>query len=190
MQPALGLAVCLALLGGCAATLGEGEIALRQRRYADAARYFRDALATRDGVDARLGLGVALYHLEDFGAAVEALTPVIDRAPRHAEARLYLALSHLRRGDDASSREQLTTLVALDVHPRLAAQSERVREVVATEALSPALRRFVAMSLEDEMLWARDLREATLSPRAPLEPTWYIYYDGWYPHRGYPYGSP
>jgi tetratricopeptide (TPR) repeat protein len=180
------------LLGGCATALGQGQLALRQGRYEDAALHFREALASQERADARFGLGVALYQLGDFAGAAKALTPAVKAAPRNPDARLFLALTYLQTGDEAAAREHLTELRSVAIHPRLSAQVGRALDVMALDGLPSPMRRFVAASLEDEAQWERELREAHIAPRAPYEPTWTIYGDGsgWYPYGWYPYIAP
>jgi tetratricopeptide (TPR) repeat protein len=185
------LLIGLVLLGGCATALGQGQLALRQGRYDDAALHFQEVLASQERADARFGLGIALYRLGDFQGAARSLTTVVKAEPGNPDARIFLALSHLQAGDDTAAREHLTELQTLPVHSRLKAQVGRALDVIEP-GLPSRMRRFVAFSLEDETQWERELREARLVSRASLEPTWTIYGDaaGWYPYGWYPYLAP
>jgi tetratricopeptide (TPR) repeat protein len=182
----LGLSVLA--LAACATPFQQGRVALRDQRYADAASHFREALTTDDRVDARFGLGVALYHLGDFDGALRSLESVAAERPRDPDGQLYLALTHLQRGDDAKAREHLTALRSLVVHPRVATQVGRALEVLAIGGLPRPLRQFLAASLEDELLWEHEARDATRL-RGQIDPGWGMYGDraGWYPYGALPY---
>jgi tetratricopeptide (TPR) repeat protein len=192
MRTEVWLVMGLALLTGCTTALGQGQAALRQGRCEEAAHHFRQALAHEERADARFGLGLCLYQLHDFDEAARTLAPVVSAEPRNPDARLFLALSYLKLGDNAAAREHLGALRSLPLHARLNAQVGRALDVLAFDGLPAPIRAFVAASLEDEAAWVRELREARLVPRAPLEPTWVIYGDrfGWYPYGWYPYVAP
>ena len=185
---AILLGVSVLALAACATPLQEGRVALRDQRYAEAASHFREALTAHDRVDARFGLGVALYHLGDFAGALQRLESVAAERPRDPDGQLYLALTHLRRGDDARAREHLTALRSLVVHPRVAAQVGRALEVLAIGGLPDPVRQFLAASLEDELFWEHEARDATRL-RVQLDPGWLMYGDrtDWYPYGAFPY---
>jgi tetratricopeptide (TPR) repeat protein len=185
---AAGLALSLLGLAACATPFEQARVALRDQRYEEAAGHFREALAAGDRVDARFGLGVALYHLGDFDGALGSLAPVAAERPRDPDGRLYLALTHLQRGEDTRAREHLTAVRSLVTHPRLAAQVGRALEVLALEGLPRPLRQFLAASLEDEFLWERESRDAARL-RVQLDPAGVMSGGraGVYPYATFPY---
>ena len=178
-------------LGGCATAYGRGEAALRQGRYEDAKRHFEAVLegdATR--TDARLGLGVALYKAGMFARAPETLGGVVSTVPQSADARLYLALSALRRHDDEAARRELTALRDLGPHPRFTAQLDRALPLIGSDLPEP-VREFVATALEDELEWMWAVHEAQRTSRAFVGPAWIIEWDHRSPSlRRTPYLSP
>jgi tetratricopeptide (TPR) repeat protein len=181
------LAPLLALLAlaGCATPYTQGRAALRQERYDEALSHFTEALA-RDAsrLDARAGLGVARYKLGALDEAAAALRQVVAAAPKHAEARFYLALAYVQKGQNSAAEEQLTALLALEPHPRIAAQIDRALKVIRTGPLSDEVKRFVTASLEDEAEWEQEVREAERAQRVyVVEPPGLIYWPYWYPRR-------
>ena len=182
-----GLFLAILALAGCATPYGEGRVALRQERYDEAASHFSEALASDPArLDARAGLGIARYKLGALAEAADALRQVIAQAPKHAGARLYLGLTYLLKGEDGSAAEQLAALQDLKPHPRIAAQIDRALEAIRSGQISDPLRRFVAVSLENEVQWEREVREAERAQRVYVEPAW-VY---WYPYRWHPYRYP
>jgi len=182
------LAPLLALLAlaGCATPYAQGRSALRQERYDEAVSHFSGALARDPGrLDAHAGLGVARYKLGAFDEADAALRQVLAQAPRHAEARFYVALTYLQTGRNSAAEEQLTALLALEPHPRIAAQIDRALKVIRAGPLSDEVKRFVAASLEDEVEWEQEVREAERAQRVyVVEPPGLIYWPPyWYPRR-------
>ena len=185
------LAPLLALLtlAGCATPYAQGRAALRQERYHEAASHFTEALARDPArLDARAGLGVTRYKLGAFDEAETALRQVLPEAPKHAEARFYLALVYVQKGQNSAADEQLTALLALEPHPRIAAQIDRALKVIRAGLLSDEVKRFVAASLEDEVEWEQEVREAERAQHMyVVEPPGLIYWPPyWYPRR-YPF---
>ena len=185
------LAPLLALLAlaGCATPYAQGLAALRQERYDEAASHFTEALARDPGrLDARAGLGVTRYKLGAFDEAEAALRQALAQAPKNAEARFYLSLAYLQKGENTAADEQLTALLALEPHPRMAAQIGRALKVIRAGPLSDEVKRFVAASLEDEVEWEQEVREAERAQRVYVaEPAGLIYWPPyWYPRR-YPF---
>jgi len=174
------LALGALALAGCASAYSRGETALRQGLYEDARRHFEEALerdVTR--LDARLGLGIALYKAGAHAQAAQTLGRVASEAPRSADARLYLALSALRRHEDDDARREISALRDLGPHPRFTAQLERALTLIQTDLPDP-VREFVAAALEDELEWMWAVREAQRLSRAFVGPAWILEWD----HRG------
>jgi len=159
---ALGILLDLSLLAGCATPYWQGQSALRQGRYADAAKHFEEVLAQDPGrVGALAGLGVSRYKEGEFDDAVSQLGRAVERDPKHETARLYLALSYLQKGEDGRAEEHFTALRELGPAPRLAAQIDRTLKLMRQDApLTDETREFIAASLEDEAESAREVREA------------------------------
>lgn len=168
---ALGILLLLSTLAGCATPYVQGQTALRQGRYDEAAGHFEEVLARNpDRLDALAGLGLSRYKSAAFDEAVDALRKVVARDPKHTEARLYLGLSYLQKGEDGSAEEQLNAVLDLKPAPRLAAQIDRALRVIRLDPLSDRMRAFLAASLEDEVEWEREVREARLAQRANAQP--------------------
>ncbi|MEK7714102.1 MAG: hypothetical protein AAB387_01475, partial [candidate division NC10 bacterium] len=73
----------------------------------------------------------------------------------------------------------------LKLHERVAAQLDRALRVLRLAGLADEVRVFVAASLEDELEWEREVREARQAPRAYMQPTWFFFWDA---RERYPYG--
>jgi len=171
-------------LAGCVTSYLEGQSALVQNRYDKAAAHFEDALAKHpDRLDALTGLGISKYKLGALDQSVEALQRVVAQAPRQGEARLYLGLAFLQKGDLTGAEAHLTALRDLRPEPRLAAQVDRALALLRGDALTDEVRRFVASSLEDEADWAREVRETQLALR-DAELRRYLYDQPFYLCRG------
>ena len=179
--------VGLALLAsGCAGALGEGQTALRKGDYPAATRRFEDVLSEHpDQVAARFGLGVALYRLGDLERARKAFERVVAASPRSREAQLYLGITSLKQGDQTRAEQEFRAFRALGPPPRAAALTERAIALIVSGPLSLEVRDFIAASLEDQLEWEREVREARLTPRAYLDPTWAFSGDRF---GGYPWG--
>lgn len=185
----LGLLLALPAQAGCATPYAHGRAALGQERYDEAAGHFSEALARDPGrLDARAGLGVARYKLGALDEGAETLRQVIAQAPRHAEARLYLALTYIDKGENSLAEEQLTALRDLKPHPRIAAQIDRALKVIRSGPLSDDVKRLVTASLVDGVEWERQVREAERVQRVYVEPGFPLYgppywYPYWYRYR-------
>lgn len=180
----LGIFLALPALAGCATPYAQGLTALRQERYDEAASYFTEILARDPGrLDALAGLGVARYKLGAFQEAEDALRQVIAQAPKHREARLYLGLAYLQKGENGPAAEQLAALLDLKPHPRVAAQIDRALRVIRSGPLSDQLKSLVAASLEDEVEWEREVREAERERRIYVEPGFLYWPRYWYRYR-------
>lgn len=167
-----------ALLAGCATPYVQGRAALSEGRYGEAAGRFQEVLAADPArTDALTGLGIALYKQGALDPAVDALRRAVAAAPRSCEARLYLGLGHLRRAEDRAAEAELTALRALKLHERITAQLDRALRVLRLAGLADEVRAFVAASLEDELEWEREVREARWAPRAWMQPTWIFFWD-------------
>jgi tetratricopeptide (TPR) repeat protein len=156
----------LVALGACVTPTLQGEAALRQGRYADAAARFEETLANDPGrLDGLIGLGISKYKLGDFVAAAAALEGAVARAPGNATARLYLGLASLQAGQDGPAEEHLQAFIGLGPEPRVAAHADRVLRMLRREPPTAEMRGFLAASLEDQAQWASELRATTLALR-------------------------
>jgi tetratricopeptide (TPR) repeat protein len=162
---ALGL-VALAS-ASCTTTYGEGRKALSQGRYTDAVTHFEEVLEKHpDRIDALLGVGVAKYRAGRYDEALEPLGRAVAREPKLTAARLYLGLAHLRRAEIGPVEEHFKALVAEAPGTRLAAQTERVLQLLrGSDAASDDVRTFMAASLENEYEAAREVAEAQRQAR-------------------------
>jgi len=156
------------LAAGCATTpTAAGTAALREGRAAEAAEQFKEALAKEpDRLDALIGLGISRFRLGAYDEAIGALGDAVTRAPAHPGARLYLALAHLRKREDAKARDQLTALRALPIEPRFAALVDQTQTLLQAVPVSDAARTYVVASLDYAADWARELAETRSALRS------------------------
>jgi tetratricopeptide (TPR) repeat protein len=155
------------LLAGCASAYLQGRTALRQERYGEAASLFAETVAQDPNrVDALVGLGISRYKLGALNEAVDALRQAVGRAPGDAQARLYLALSHLGKADDGEAQEQFRALLDLRPERRLAALVDRALRLLQSDRpLSDAMREYVAASLEAHVACAEEVEETRRQAR-------------------------
>ncbi len=88
--------------GHVGATLGLGELMLKQNKLPDAERYFRSLLAgAPESVDALVGIATVQVRRggDDLAAAETTLKPVIEKNPKLPKARFLIAQIHELRGD-------------------------------------------------------------------------------------------
>ncbi len=162
----LGLGLVVLLAAGCATTTAAGRTALREGRPAEAAVQFERALTEDPGrLDALIGLGISRYRLGAYDEAITVLSDAVTRAPNHAAARLYLALSYLRKHDDARAQEQLTALRALPLEPRFLAQVDQTLELMRTGPVNDAVRTYILASVDYVWESSRELAETRLALR-------------------------
>ncbi len=151
------------MLGGCTTVFGQGQAALRQGRFDEAAAYFQQVLAENPSrTDALVGLGIAWYKQGEFDEAAEALERVVAQSPDDSQARLYLALDYIQKQDAFRAEDQLSALQGLKLDARLAAQITRALDMLRSEPLTPPIRAFLATSLETQSQLIQELREARL----------------------------
>ncbi len=80
------------------------------------------------------------------------------------------------RGDVVAARTELEAVRARGLHPRIAAQLDRVLAILGP-GLDDRVRDLIAADLDDAYEWTREVEAARRSPRAPLEPTWSFVWD-------------
>jgi len=162
-----GLALVILLGAGCATTsTAVGSAALRQGRPAEAVAQFEKALAEDPGrLDALIGLGISRYRLGAYDEAIAALADAVTRAPEHPAARLYLALSHVRKREDAKAEEQLTALRALPLEQRFVALVDQALELLRAGGLTDPVRTYLVASLDYGADWSRELAETRMALR-------------------------
>jgi len=171
------LVLLAVVLGGCTTAYGRGETALRAGHPEEAVLYLEQAYAAApERVDVRLALGIARYRTRTWDAAIDVLSGVVADAPDRIDARLFLGLASLMRNDVATARADLAAVRARDVHPRIAAQLDRVLAFLAT-GLDDRVRGLIAADLDDAYEWTREVESARRTARAPLEPTWSFVWD-------------
>jgi len=183
----MAIAMSVLALAGCMSVYGRGQAALHAGRYEEAAQQFESALARDpDHVAALTGLGIARYKAGALSSAAATLARAVERAPASVEARLYLAITHLRTREDDRARQDLAALRGAALHPRLAAQITLAGDVIGP-GLSDAERVFVASGLEHELEWERDVRSAERTARALMGPSWTYSWDGDTSYRSIPH---
>ena len=85
-----------------------GRAALAGGDATTAARSFREALRLRpDLIEAREGLGLALYEMGDLDGAVEELRALLRQSPDAVRARLVLATALMAKQDWSAARREL-----------------------------------------------------------------------------------
>jgi tetratricopeptide (TPR) repeat protein len=157
------LIALIALTAGCVTPYRQGERALSQGRYAQAAEYFSQALAEDPGrSDALLGLGMAQYKQSEYADAADTLSRAVAERPIDPMSRLYLALSYLQQDDTALAEEQLRILRDLKIDSRIGRQVARALDLLQEGPLSEPVRGFVAGSLETEAELSREAQQARL----------------------------
>lgn len=104
--------------------------------------------------------GIEHYRAGAYRQAADSLTSVVTKRPDDQAARLYLALSHLRLGEDALAERHLVALRSMQINPRLSAQLDYVLEGIRSGPVSQPLRQFISMALDETMSLER-------SPRRP-----------------------
>lgn len=94
--------------GHVGATLGLGNLMLRQERLAEAEPLFRSVLATHpDSAEASLGIAsVQIRRGDDIDTAQATVQGIIDRDPKQSRARYLMGLIQERRGDTAAAAAQ------------------------------------------------------------------------------------
>jgi tetratricopeptide (TPR) repeat protein len=158
------LVVLCVVLAGCATTERRAQRALYEGHYNEAIHLFQAVLAEEpDRLDARVGLGVALYKAGALPDAALTLDEVLARAPDAGAALLYRGLIGVEQGDDAVAEERLTRFRQLARIPRFDAQLDRALRVLRTEGAGPETREFVAASLEEVVRSAREVEAARLA---------------------------
>jgi tetratricopeptide (TPR) repeat protein len=177
-------ALVVLTLAGCVTPYGQGLVAARQGRYAEASVRYEEALARNpDRLDAIVQLGIVRYKLGALDGAIELLERARTRAPAEPSVRLFLALAYLRKNELPAADEQLTTFVGLEPDRRVAAQAERTIAMIRSGPLSEETRAFAASSLEN----AAELAAEVDAWRTLESERWSFW--GPYPYP-YPYAYP
>ena len=159
------LVLSCVLLAGCATAQRRGERALYEGQYNEAIQLFQATLAEHpDRLDARLGLGIALYKAGALPDAAVTLDDVLARAPTQGAALLYRGLIAVQQRDDATAIDRLTRFSEVAHLARFDAQlALAVRILREKEPLSPETRQFMVTSLEDAVRSAREVEQARLA---------------------------
>ena len=159
------LVVCCVLLTGCATAQRRGEQALYEGQYNEAIQLFQATLAEHpDRLDARLGLGIALYKAGALPDAAVTLDEVLARAPMQGPALLYRGLIAMQQRDDATAIDRLTRFSQVAHIPRFDAQlALALRILREKEPISADTREFMVTSLEDAVRSAREVEQARLA---------------------------
>jgi tetratricopeptide (TPR) repeat protein len=165
MKSTIVLAALALLAAGCATPTLQGRAALSSGRYDEAARHFEEALAEEPGRATDLvGLGIARYKLGALDEAQRALAQAAAQQPDATTPQLYLALIAIRRAADADADTHLSRYLQLGAPARLAAQLERARTALRGP-VTPAMREYIAASLEDGYQWAGEVAGALRAAR-------------------------
>ncbi|HEY7519769.1 MAG TPA: tetratricopeptide repeat protein [Methylomirabilota bacterium] len=161
MRRLLCLVFCV-VLAGCATAQRRGEQALYAGQYNEAIHLFQSILAEDpDRLDARLGLGIALYKAGALADAALTLDEVLARAPAEGAALLYRGLAAIQQREDAVAVDHLTRFRDVARIPRFDAQVTQALRILGGAAPpSVDTREFMATSLEETVRSARELQEA------------------------------
>ena len=153
------------LLAGCATAQRRGEQALYEGQYNEAIHLFQAILAEHpDRLDARLGLGIALYKAGALPDAALTLDEVLARAPAEGTALLYRGLAAIQQHEDAVAVQHLTRFRDVVRIPRFEAQLSRALRILSgPEPLGGDTREFMATSLEEAVRSAREVQQARLA---------------------------
>jgi tetratricopeptide (TPR) repeat protein len=153
------------LLAGCATAQRRGEQALYEGRYDEAIQLFQATLAEHpDRLDARLGLGIALYKAGALPDAALTLDEVLARAPAEGPALLYRGLIAIQQQDDKAAADYLTRFRDIAHIPRFDVHlTQALRILGGAEPIGAATREFMATSLEDAVRSAREVEQARLA---------------------------
>ena len=164
LREVLFVLLCLSL-AGCVTAQRRGEQALYAGQYDDAIQIFQAALAEHpDRLDARLGLGIALYKAGALPDAALTLDEVLSRAPTEGAALLYRGLIAIQQRQDEAAAGFLARFGDAARIPRFQAQLERALRVLrGPDPLSAEMREFMATSLEDAVRSAREVEQAHLA---------------------------
>jgi tetratricopeptide (TPR) repeat protein len=82
-----------------------GELAVQEKAFAIAARFFRSAMDEKAKPEYELNLGNALFYAGDYPAARKILLTYLDRYPGDVHAMIDLANCHLQLGELGKARE-------------------------------------------------------------------------------------
>ena len=159
------LVLSCVLLAGCATAQRRGERALYEGQYNEAIQIFQATLAEHpDRLDARLGLGIALYKAGALPDAALTLDDVLARAPAQGAALLYRGLIAIQQRDDVTAIDRLTRFSEVAHLKRFDAQlALAVRILREKESLSADTRQFMVTSLEDAVRSGREVEQARLA---------------------------
>lgn len=110
-----------------------GQIRMMQKRYTEAEKYFRGAVARADSdsqVAARVhyGLATCLYHRGKVAEAISEFDAAIARAPEIADFYFWRGIARRQTGDDANARNDFTRAAELAAtsDPALAARAHEM----------------------------------------------------------------
>jgi tetratricopeptide (TPR) repeat protein len=153
------------LLAGCATAQRRGEQALYEGQYNEAIHLFQATLAEHpDRLDARLGLGIALYKAGALPDAALTLDEVLARAPAEGPALLYRGLIAIQQREDKAATDYLTRFRDVAHIPRFDVQlTQALRILGGAEPISADTREFMATSLEDAVRSAREVEQARVA---------------------------
>jgi tetratricopeptide (TPR) repeat protein len=153
------------LLAGCVTAQRRGQQALYEGHYDEAIHLFQATLAEHpDRLDARLGLGIALYKAGALPDAALTLDEVLARAPAEGSALLYRGLIAVQQREDGAAGDYLTRFRDVARIPRFEAQLTRALRILGgPEPLSADTREFMATSLEEAVRSAREVEQARLA---------------------------
>jgi tetratricopeptide (TPR) repeat protein len=152
-------------LAGCVTAQRRGEQALYAGQYDEAIQIFQATLAEHpDRLDARLGLGIALYKAGALSDAAVTLDEVLALAPAAGPALFYRGLIAIQQREDEAAAGFLARFGNVARIPRFEAQLERALRVLrGPEPLSADMREFMSTSLEDAVRSAREVEQARLA---------------------------
>ena len=113
------------------------------------------ARSEADRLEAPTEAVIERYRAGSGREAIAILNSVVATRPDNRAAQLYLSLSYVKLGENASAQRHLTALRGLPINPRLRAQIDIVLEGLSADPVSPPLRQFVAAAQDETMALER-----------------------------------
>jgi len=105
----------------------KADICMLLGDYSTAGKLYEQILAFREIPWARMGLAKSMYHMNNFGGAVETFKQVTKNTPNYMEAYDWLAKSYSAAGDEPSAQQ--TLMAAAEKSPRVVHRRKALGEI-------------------------------------------------------------